>query len=164
MYRIGNGIDIHRLVKGVPLFIGGVLINHHKGSYGHSDGDVLYHAITDAFLGSLGAGDIGQHFPSSSNKWKDVKSQTFVEYAYNIITEKNFKIINIDCTIILQKPKINHYIHSMKNNIYELIKIKKENISIKATTTDHLGFIGEKKGICAFAMVIIEKRKKCQHE
>ena len=162
MLRIGQGIDVHKLSKGIPLILGGELIEHNQGSVGHSDGDVLFHAITDALLGSIGKGDIGQHFPSNSKKWKAANSQIFIQHSYNLVNKLKYDIINIDCTIVLQKPRINNYIKSIKSNISKLLKINLENISIKATTTDHLGFIGKEQGICALALVLIQKKEECQ--
>jgi len=154
-FRIGHGLDCHRLVEGIPLIIGGVEIEHDRGSKGHSDGDVLYHSLTDAFLGSIGARDIGFHFPSSDNKWKNADSSQFIRYAYKLVADAGYEISNIDSTIIIQEPAINPYIEIIKNNIVKLIKININNISIKATTTDYLGFIGASKGLCAISNVLV---------
>tara|TARA_Y100001970_G_C14215355_1_gene849320 strand:- start:1122 stop:1598 length:477 start_codon:yes stop_codon:yes gene_type:complete len=153
--RIGNGIDVHKLEKNIPLIIGGISIPFYKGSKGHSDGDVLFHSIVDAILGALSLGDIGTHFPSSDTKWKNAKSQLFLEFAYKMIIDKQYTIENIDSTIILQEPIINPYIESMKNNIQSLLLLNTEQISIKATTTDTLGFLGKGDGIAALTSIIL---------
>jgi len=153
--RIGNGIDVHKLEKNIPLIIGGISIPFSKGSKGHSDGDVLFHSIVDAILGALSLGDIGTHFPSSDTKWKNAKSQLFLEFAYKMIIDKQYTIENIDSTIILQEPIINPYIESMKNNIQSLLLLNTEQISIKATTTDTLGFLGKGDGIAALTSIIL---------
>ena len=155
--RIGNGVDVHKLETNIPLIIGGISIPFFKGSKGHSDGDVLFHSIVDAILGALSLGDIGTHFPSSDKRWKDAKSQLFLEFAYNMINEKQYNIENIDSTIILQKPIINPYIQLMKNNIKSLLLLDAEQISIKATTTDSLGFLGKGNGVAALSSIILTK-------
>ena len=155
--RIGQGFDAHKLKVGTPLVIGGVSIPNEKGSEGHSDGDVLYHAIVDACLGAIAAGDIGQHFPSSVVKWKNANSQHFMKETKSIIIAKGYSICNIDSTIILQKPKINNYITKMRKNISKIFSISINDVSVKATTTDRLGFIGSEEGIAAIAVVAISK-------
>ena len=153
--RIGYGIDVHRLEKGTPLIIGGVSISYSKGSKGHSDGDVLFHAIVDAILGSLALGDIGQHFPSDDIQWKGVESTIFLEHASSLLTEKGFGIENIDATIILQNPKLTPHILQMRKNISEILSVDLDKISVKATTTDRMGFIGKCEGIAATAVILI---------
>ena len=153
--RIGYGIDIHRLEKGTPLIIGGVSISYSKGSKGHSDGDVLFHAIVDAILGSLALGDIGQHFPSDNVRWKDAESTIFLEHASTLLAEKEFGIENIDATIILQNPKLSPLILQMRKNISEILSVDLDKISVKATTTDRMGFIGKCEGIAATAVILI---------
>ena len=155
--RIGQGFDVHKLKKGTPLIIGGVSIPNNKGSLGYSDGDVLFHAITDACLGALAQGDIGQHFPSSDDKWKNANSQQFMEHSQSLLNSKGYSIGNIDSTIILQKPQINNYITEMRKNIAQVFSIAIDDVSIKATTTDRLGFIGSEEGIAAMAVVIISE-------
>ena len=153
--RVGNGFDAHKLNEGTPLFLGGILIPSNKGSLGHSDGDVLIHSIVDAIFGALAIGDLGLHFPSSDNKWKDAKSQIFLEYAFNKVKEKGFIIQNIDSTIILQEPAVSSYILPMKNKVGEILSMSIDDISIKATTTDRLGFIGREEGIAAQSVLIL---------
>ena len=156
-YRIGNGIDSHRLEEGVPLILGGVSIPSKKGSKGHSDGDVLFHAIVDAILGSLSLGDIGKHFPSDNPHWKDVDSRLFLEHVCKLMDEKGYSVENIDSTIILQEPILNPHILQMRKNIATILSADLNQISVKATTTDKLGFIGKGDGIAATASALIKK-------
>ena len=154
--RIGNGVDVHPLVKGRKLVLGGVHIEHDYGCDGHSDGDVLTHSIIDAILGALNKGDIGDHFPSSDNKYKNADSIELLTDIYNkYCVEQNWNISNIDSTIILQEPIVKPYIKIMKDNIHNHACFFAGNISIKATTTDHLGFIGEKKGIAVISTCLL---------
>ena len=153
--RIGYGIDVHQLENGTPLIIGGVSISYSKRSKGHSDGDVLFHAIVDAILGSLSLGDIGQHFPSDDIQWKDSDSTIFLEHASTLLAEKGFGIENIDATIILQNPKLTPLILQMRKNISEILSLDLDKISVKATTTDKMGFIGKCEGIAATAVILI---------
>ena len=146
MTRSGIGFDAHQLKKGIDLYIGGIKIDSDLGSLGHSDGDALIHALVDSLLGAAGMGDIGQYFPSEEVEWENAKSEIFLIEAKKILINSGFKICNIDCTVILQKPKINPYIESIRNNISRILGLNKNNVSIKATTTDHLGYIGDSKG------------------
>ncbi len=156
-YRIGQGTDTHQLETGTPLILGGVSVPFHKGSKGHSDGDVLFHALVDALLGTLGLGDIGAHFPSSEEKWKGADSSVFLKHAYSLIKEKGYEIENVDSTILLQEPHISKFIPEMKKNISKILDTDTSNISVKATTTDHLGFIGDGTGISANAIVLVKE-------
>ena len=156
-YRIGSGVDSHRLEEGSPLIIGGVSIPFQKGSKGHSDGDVLFHAIVDAILGSLALGDIGKHFPSDNPSWKDVESKIFLEHSYRLMNKKGYSVENIDSTIILQEPILNPHILQMRKNIATILSADLNQISVKATTTDKLGFIGKGDGIAAITLVLIKK-------
>ena len=153
--KIGQGFDVHKLEIGTPLIIGGVSIPNNKGSLGHSDGDVLYHAIVDACLGAMALGDIGQYFPSSDEKWKNMASKHFMLETYMLMKKKGYEICNIDSTIILQSPQINNHIIEMKKNISKIFSISINDISIKATTTDTLGFIGSGDGIAAMSIIMI---------
>ena len=155
--RIGQGVDAHQLMIDAPLIIGGVSIPFQKGSKGYSDGDVLYHAIVDAILGALALGDIDQHFPSNDKSYKNIDSSQFLTYTHSLIREKNYEVSNIDATIILQEPQLSIYIAEMKKNISQTLAIPAEAISIKATTTDHLGFIGSGEGIAATAVALLTK-------
>ena len=153
--RIGYGIDAHQLEEGTSLIIGGVSIPFSKGSKGHSDGDVLFHAIVDALLGSLALDDIGQHFPSDESCWKNANSRKFLDHAFSLMTEKGFSIVNVDATIILQDPKLISHILQMRKNLADILSTNLEQISVKATTTDKMGFIGKGEGIAATAVVLI---------
>ena len=156
-YRIGQGLDTHQLVEGTPLIIGGVSIPFYKGSKGHSDGDVLLHAIVDALLGAISQGDIGSHFPSNDEKWNGANSSIFLKHAFSLVKEKGYEIQNIDGTIILQEPFVSEFIPKMVENIATILESNKSQISVKATTTDHLGFIGNGSGISANSIVLIRK-------
>ena len=154
--KIGQGFDVHKLEVGTPLVIGGVSIPYDKGSVGHSDGDVLYHAIVDACLGAVAERDIGQHFPSSDSKWKNANSMIFLENVSEKVKSAGFRINHIDSVIILQKPNLSQYIITMRSNIANTIKIDKSQISIKATTTDYIGDIGKGNAIAAQAITTLE--------
>lgn len=155
--RIGHGIDVHKLSKGVPLILGGIKIDSALGIEGHSDGDVLMHALVDALLGALSLGDIGQLFPSNDKKFKNYDSSKFLKKVIEKIVSHNYRICNIDINIILQKPHINQYIELMKKKISSILNVQYNQISIKATTTDYLGFVGDSSGIAATATVLISK-------
>ncbi|OGS44818.1 MAG: 2-C-methyl-D-erythritol 2,4-cyclodiphosphate synthase [Elusimicrobia bacterium RIFOXYD2_FULL_34_15] len=155
--RIGFGYDIHRLVKGKPLYLGGVKIKFKKGMLAHSDGDVLLHAICDSLLGAAGLGDIGIHFPNSDKKFKNISSLILLEKTHNLIKKLGYKIENIDSMVIAEQPKISSYIENMKSKISKILKTK--NISIKATTNEGVGNIGKGKAICAYAVCIIKNGK-----
>lgn len=157
MIRIGIGYDVHKLVEGRDLIIGGINIPHYLGLEGHSDADVLLHAISDALLGSLALGDIGKHFPDTDEKYKGADSLELLKNVYGLILDKGWKVVNIDSIIICQKPKLRDYIDEMRENIAKALKTDVENISVKATTEEKLGFTGEEKGISSQAVVLIEK-------
>jgi len=146
MIKTGIGYDVHQLKEGVPLIIGGVMIESSFGSVGHSDGDGLIHAICDSLLGASGLGDIGTFFPSENKKWENSHSDLFLTEVNKMVLQAGYCISNIDCTIVLQKPKLNSYIKGIKKNISNILSINENDISIKATTTDYLGFIGQSKG------------------
>ena len=154
-YKIGQGIDVHQLVAGPPLIIGGVSIPYSKGSKGHSDGDVLYHSIVDAILGALALGDIGQHFPSVDERWKDAPSQKFLEHAQYLMQEKGYATVNIDATGVLQEPQLLSYISAMRQNIARVLSIAVDSVSVKATTTDHMGLTGTGAALAATALVLL---------
>lgn len=155
--RIGNGVDVHSLVKGRKLILGGVHIPHDFGCDGHSDGDVLVHSIMDAILGALNRGDIGDHFPSSNKKYKNANSIELLNDIYYKYIDESWNIANIDSTIILQSPVVKPYIKAMKDNLFNGNQSFEDNVSIKATTTDNLGFIGEKKGIAVITTCLLFK-------
>ena len=154
-HRIGQGVDAHQFENGSPLIIGGVSIPYTKGSKGHSDGDVLYHSIVDAILGALALGDIGEYFPPDDGRWENANSKIFLNHIQSLMKEKNYMIGNIDSTIILQNPQINPYILEMRKNIANILSIPVDSISVKATTTDKLGFIGTEDGLAAIAVVLL---------
>ena len=155
MIKTGIGYDVHQLKEGFPLIIGGVMIKSSFGSVGHSDGDGLIHAICDSLLGASGFGDIGTFFPSDDKKWKNAQSHLFLTEVNKMVLQAGYFISNVDCTIVLQKPKLNSYIASIKKNIANILELSEKNISIKATTTDYLGYIGESKGWSVVAVSTI---------
>lgn len=157
MFRVGNGYDVHRLVEGRKLIVGGVNIPYTKGLLGHSDADVLVHAIMDALLGAACKGDIGKHFPDTDNKFKDISSIELLKKV-KLIVEDEYLISNIDATVIAQKPKMSPYIDEMKKNISEALDIDINQINIKATTEEGLGFTGDEKGISAQAICLIQTK------
>lgn len=154
-FRIGYGYDVHRLAEGRKLILGGVEIPHNRGLEGHSDADVLLHAICDAILGAAGFQDIGHQFPNTDPAFKDISSLILLKHVYELISKDGWKVGNVDSMIILEEPKIAKYIPAMKKNISEIIQC--EYVSIKATTSEGLGFVGEKKGCSANAVTILHK-------
>jgi len=156
-YRIGSGVDFHRLTEGRELWIGGVLIPHSKGALGHSDADVLIHAICDALLGALSLGDIGVHFPDTEAAYKNIDSKILLKKTIELVGKEGYSVVNIDSNVCLQAPKIRPYINQMQKAIAEILGIKENNISIKATTTEHLGFAGREEGLMAYASVLLAR-------
>ncbi len=154
--KIGIGYDIHRLVEGRKLIIGGVDIPHSKGLLGHSDADVLIHSINDAILGACGLGDIGFHFPNTDMKYKDISSLILMEKVVQLMKDSKYKIINCDNILIIEKPQIAPYVNLMKEKLCKVLEIKKENLNIKATTNEKLGFCGREEGIAAQSIVLLE--------
>lgn len=154
--KIGFGFDVHQLKDGLDFWIGGILVPHEKGGLGHSDADVLIHAICDALLGAANLGDIGKYFPDSDNKYKGIDSKILLKDVVRMISEKRFTIGNIDSTICLQSPKIESYIPEMKKVLAGCMNLDIEDISIKATTTEKLSFIGREEGVSAYAIVLIQ--------
>jgi 2-C-methyl-D-erythritol 2,4-cyclodiphosphate synthase len=155
-YRIGFGVDFHQLAEGRDLMIGGVKIPHHKGAVGHSDADVLLHAICDALLGAACLGDIGVHFPDTDSEYKNIDSKILLEETISLIQKENYQLVNVDSTLCLQEPKIKPYIQQMQKTIATIIGTSEKNISIKATTTEQMGFVGRKEGVVAYATVLLE--------
>ena len=156
-YRIGSGTDFHRLIAGRDLWIGGVKIPHTKGAMGHSDADVLLHAICDALLGAMSLGDIGVHFPDTDNNYKDIDSKILLAKTFDLVQKKGYNVINIDSTLCLQAPKIRPYVPQMQETIAAILSIPVDAISIKATTTEQLGFVGREEGLTANATVLLAK-------
>ncbi len=155
--RIGFGTDFHQLVSGRDLWIGGVKIPHHKGSLGHSDADVLLHAICDAMLGALSLGDIGVHFPDTSNEFKDIDSKILLKKTLDLIKKEGYKIGNVDSTLCLEAPKIKPFVAEMQQVISSILEVTLKDVSIKATTTEKMGFVGREEGLVASAVVLLEK-------
>lgn len=157
MIRIGNGYDVHRLVSDRPLVIGGTEINWHLGLDGHSDADALLHAICDACLGALAKGDIGQHFPPNDMQYHNMNSRKFVRRVGTMLEQDGWAVINMDCTIVAEKPKMAPHIPKMKEHIASDLNLRSNQVNIKATTTEGLGFEGQQKGIAAYVVVLIER-------
>lgn len=155
--RIGQGIDFHRLEPGLELWLGGILIASERGCVAHSDGDVLLHAVCDALLGAAELRDIGYYFPDNDPEFRKIDSKILLKRTFDLISDKGYTIINIDCTVCLEKPKIATYIPEMKNTVSAILGNIPENISIKATTTEKLGFTGREEGIMAMAVVLLSK-------
>ncbi|WP_066321223.1 2-C-methyl-D-erythritol 2,4-cyclodiphosphate synthase [Bacillus sp. FJAT-29814] len=157
MFRIGQGFDVHQLTEGRPLIIGGITIPYEKGLLGHSDADVLLHTISDACLGAIGEGDIGKHFPDTDPNFKDADSAKLMEQVWQLVKTKGYELVNADCTIIAQKPKMAPYIEQMRARIAELLEADVEQINVKATTTEKLGFTGRGEGIASQVVVLLKK-------
>lgn len=156
-YRIGSGLDFHQLAAGRELWIGGIMIPHHKGSVGHSDADVLLHAICDAMLGALCLGDIGVHFPDTNMAYKNIDSKILLAKTFELVKQKGYAIVNIDSTLCLQAPKIAPFIPAMQEAIAGVLSIELSDISIKATTTEKMGFAGREEGLVAYSTVLLKK-------
>ncbi len=156
-YRIGFGFDVHQLKDGIDFWLGGIKIEHYKGALGHSDADVLIHAICDALLGATNLGDIGKHFPDNDPKYKGIDSKILLKEVVKLLYNKGYEICNIDSTICLQTPKIIDYLPNMKNILSNCMQISSDLISIKATTTEKLSFVGRQEGVTAYATVLIRK-------
>lgn len=156
--RIGNGYDVHRLAKGYDLWLGGIRIEHTKGSVGHSDGDVLIHAICDALFGALAMRDIGYHFPDTDPSLKGIDSKLLLKKTMELIREKGYELVNLDSTISLQQPKVKKHIPVMQQTLAGAMSVEADAISIKATTTEGLGFEGREEGVSAYAVVLLYKK------
>lgn len=156
--RVGIGYDVHKLEDGADFTLGGIKIEHTKGAIGHSDADVLLHAITDALLGATNLGDIGQHFPDNDPAYKGIDSKILLRDILKLIREKGYEIVNIDSTVALQKPKLKDLIPTMKKTIAETVGIDEERVSVKATTTEKLGFVGTEAGVAAYAVCLVYKK------
>lgn len=155
--RVGSGYDVHAFAQGRPLILGGVTIPYDAGLSGHSDADTVIHAVVDALLGAAALGDIGTHFPSSDLRWKDQPSSVFLDYTYELLCQHQWTISNLDATIIAERPKLAPYIPAMRSHLAEHLHIALEQVSIKATTTDGLGFAGRREGIACSAVALIER-------
>lgn len=158
MLRIGNGYDVHKLVEGRKLMLGGFEVPHTKGVLGHSDGDVLLHAITDAIIGALAMGDIGLHFPDNDKNLKDISSRILLEKINSLMLEKNYRIVNLDSIIVIQKPKLRPHIDEIRKNIADILKIDVNLVNVKAKTEENLGFTGDESGVKSYCVVLLEKK------
>jgi 2-C-methyl-D-erythritol 2,4-cyclodiphosphate synthase len=156
--KVGFGFDVHQLKENHPFILGGINLEHHAGAYGHSDADVLLHAICDALLGAANLRDIGFHFSNKDERWRGISSLTLLEHVVDLLAQNNWSISNIDAMVCLEAPKINPHIPQMQKNIAASAKIDVEDISIKATTNEQLGFIGRQEGLVAYAVCLIEKK------
>lgn len=157
MFRVGQGFDVHEFAEGRPLIIGGIEIPYEKGLIGHSDADVLLHTVADACLGAIGEGDIGRHFPDTDPAFKDADSAKLLTHVWNLVKERGYSLVNIDCTIMAQKPKMAPYVDKMRERIAGLLEADTSQVNVKATTTEHLGFVGREEGIATQAVILIEK-------
>ena len=155
--RVGIGYDVHRLGEGLPFYLGGVQVPHSKGAIGHSDADVLIHAICDALLGASNLGDIGRHFPDNSGEFKGIDSKILLKRTLELIRQKNYKIVNIDSVVMLEKPKIMDFIDKMQTTLAGVLEINPDQVSVKATTMEGMSFVGKGKGIAAQAVVLISR-------
>jgi 2-C-methyl-D-erythritol 2,4-cyclodiphosphate synthase len=156
-YRIGLGYDVHQLAAGETLWLGGIVIPHDKGLVAHSDGDVLLHAICDALLGAAKLRDLGFHFPDTSVQYREIDSKILLQRTYQLVADKGFRLVNLDATVVTQKPRLSNFISQMEAAIAEVLQVDSDLINIKATTTEKLGFEGREEGISAQAIVLIEK-------
>lgn len=157
MFRIGSGIDFHQLVEDRDLWLGGVKIPHSKGAKGHSDADVLLHAICDALLGALSLGDIGVHFPDTSEEFRNIDSKILLRRTIDLIKNKGWRVVNVDSTLMLEKPKIKPFVPDMQQVIARILDVDVQDVSIKATTTEKMGFVGREEGLFAQATVLLQK-------
>lgn len=157
MIRVGNGYDVHLLADGLPFYLGGIKIEHTKGCVAHSDGDTLIHALCDAMLGALALGDIGKHFPDTSAEFKGIDSKILLKRVNELIISKGYELVNADCTILLQKPKVAPYIIPMRECLASVLNTLPDRISVKATTTEGAGFVGREEAIAVYATVLLKK-------
>jgi 2-C-methyl-D-erythritol 2,4-cyclodiphosphate synthase len=155
--RIGFGYDVHAFATDRPLILGGVTIPSERGLSGHSDADAVIHAIVDALLGAAALGDIGQHFPSSDERWKNQPSSVFLDYTYDLLCQQQYTINNIDTTIVAEHPKLAPHLQAMRTHLAQHLQLSREQVSVKATTTDGLGFTGRQEGIACYAIALVEK-------
>ncbi len=158
MIRVGFGFDVHRLVEDRELWLGGVLIPHTVGALGHSDADVLLHAVCDALLGAVALGDIGQHFPDTDARWKGADSKRLLEAVVALLDERGWSVGNVDCTLILERPKIMPHVPLMRAAMAPLLRVGEDAVSIKATTSEKLGYVGREEGVCAHAVALVQRK------
>ena len=155
-FRVRNGYDVHLLAEGLPLWLGGIRIEHTKGCVAHSDGDVLIHALCDALLGALALGDIGKHFPDTSAEFKGIDSKILLKRTYSMVKERGYKLVNVDCTLLLQRPKVAPYINLMRETLASVMGVEVGRVSVKATTTEGAGFVGREEGVAVYATVLLQ--------
>ena len=160
-FRVGNGYDVHQLAEGLPLVLGGVKVPHTKGCVAHSDGDVLIHALCDALLGALALGDIGQHFPDTSDEYAGIDSAILLRRVVAMVRERGWEIVNVDITLLAQKPKIAPFVPQMRETLAGVLGLPVDTVSVKATTTERLGFVGREEGVSAYATCLL---KSAGHE
>lgn len=158
-FRVGNGYDVHQLAEGLPLVLGGVKIPHTKGCVAHSDGDVLIHALCDALLGALAMGDIGQHFPDTSDDYKGIDSKILLARVVEMIRNKGWTVVNVDVTLLAQKPKIAPFVPRMRQALADVMGLSVDCVSVKATTTERLGFVGREEGVAAYASCLLRTQQ-----
>ena len=158
-FRIGNGYDVHQLAEGLPLVLGGVEIPHTKGCVAHSDGDVLIHALCDALLGALALGDIEQHFPDTSDDYKGIDSKILLARVVEMIRDKGWTVVNVDVTLLAQKPKIAPFVPRMRQTLADVLGLSVDCVSVKATTTERLGFVGREEGLAAYASCLLRTQQ-----
>lgn len=158
-FRIGYGYDVHQLKEGHPFWLGGIQIPHGKGAFGHSDADVVLHVICDALLGALALRDIGYHFPDTDQAYEGIDSKKLLQETYDLVTNQGWVLGNLDCTLCLQLPKVSPHIDEMRQCISELLGVEMNQVSIKATTTEKLGFVGTEEGVSAHAVVLIQQKE-----
>lgn len=157
-FRVGFGFDVHPLQEGYPLWLGGVRIEHHKGAVGHSDADVLLHAVCDAILGAAALGDIGIHFPNTDARYKGIDSKLLLKESYQLVKAKGWKVGNIDATLVLEEPKIKPYIIQMQEVISAILEVSEDDVSVKATTNEKLGYVGTRDGVDAYAVALLYRK------
>ena len=156
-FRVGFGFDTHQLVEGRELWLGGVRIDHEKGALGHSDADVLLHAVCDALLGAAGLGDIGHHFPDTDIRWKGADSKVLLKQVVELLGAQGWSVNNVDCTLLLERPKIKPHIAAMRSAMAPVLGLEEGAVSIKATTNEKLGFVGREEGVCAYAVALLSR-------
>lgn len=155
--RVGFGYDVHRLAEGRELWLGGIRIQHPVGALGHSDADVLLHAVCDALLGAVAIGDIGQHFPDTDAAWKGADSKELLKAVVKMLIERGWSVGNVDCTLVLERPKIMPYVPAMRAAMAPILKVEEDAVSIKATTNEKMGFVGREEGVCAYAVALVQR-------
>ena len=158
MIRVGFGFDVHQLVEGRELWLGGVQVPHSVGALGHSDADVLLHAVCDALLGAVALGDIGKHFPDTDQRWKGADSKVLLKAVVELLDERGWTVGNVDASLVLERPKIMSHVPAMQRIIAELLRVGEDAVSIKATTNERMGYVGREEGVCAYAVALVQRK------